>query len=131
MSKELLESNKPEDILAALLQHYLQGELDEKKYTEIKDVVAVDTKGKTRLFVKQGKMDGLTPVKLMSIIQDKCDIASGKIRDIKILDKFSFVTLPFNEAEKVLTYFKKRTKGSNLYIAKAKKETTQQRRTRR
>lgn len=119
MSRELLEHNEPEDILAALLQYSFQDELDAKSYAEIEDAV-VDTKGKTRLFVTQGKQDTLTRKKLADFIKDKCGIASGKIRDIQILDKFSFVTLPFHEAEIVLTYFKKRKRGAGPFITKAK-----------
>jgi len=120
MSRELLEENKSEDILAALLQYSFQDELNEKSYAKIEDAV-VDTKGKTRLFVKQGKQDGLTRKKLVDFIKGKCDITNDKIRDIQIFDKFSFVTLPFHEAELLLSYFKKRKKGSGLFITKAKK----------
>jgi ATP-dependent RNA helicase DeaD len=120
MSKELLEINEPEDILAALLQYSLKDELNEKSYTEIQDAV-VDTKGKTRLFVTQGKHDGLTRGKLVDFIKDKCSITSEKIRDIQILDKFSFVTLPFHDAEILLSYFIRRKRGSGPFITKAKK----------
>ncbi|MBI4620555.1 MAG: DEAD/DEAH box helicase [Desulfobacterales bacterium] len=120
MSRELLEIDKPEDILAALLQYSFQDELDEKSYAEIEDT-AVDTKGKTRLFVTQGKQDGLTRKKLADFVKDKCSIKSEKIGDIQILDRFSFITLPFNEAAAVLAYFKKRKRGSEPFITKAKK----------
>ncbi len=120
MSKELLENNEPENILAALLQYSFQDELDAKSYTEIKDAV-VDTKGKTRLFVKQGKKDGLTRKKLVNFIKDKCNVRDEKIRDLQILDKFSFVTLPFHEAEILLSFFRKRKRGSGPLITKAKK----------
>ncbi|MBU4304000.1 MAG: DEAD/DEAH box helicase [Candidatus Omnitrophica bacterium] len=121
MARELLEKNSPQEILAALLQHSFQGELDEKSYTDI-DRRGVDTKGKTRLFVKQGKRAGLTPKRLANIIRDNCGIEADKIRDIRIFDTFSFITLPFHEAEIVLSYFKTRRKGSDLCITKAKKE---------
>lgn len=123
MSRELLESNEAEDILAALLQYSFQDELDVKSYAEISESVAVvDTKGKTRLFVTQGNKDGMTRTKLIDFIQDKCEcgMVAGNIRDIQILDKFSFVTLPFNEAEKVLAYFKKKKRGSGPFVTKAK-----------
>jgi ATP-dependent RNA helicase DeaD len=119
MSRELLEGYPPEQIVSALLQYSFQEELDESSYTEIEDVV-VDTKGTTRLFVAQGKKDGLTPVKLISFIQDKCGIRKEKIKQIQILDKFSFVTLPFNEAEILLAHFRKRKKGNGLFISEAK-----------
>jgi len=120
MSKELLENNKPEDIISALLQYSFPDELNEKRYVEIGDAV-VDKKGKTRLFVTQGKQDGLTHRKLVNYIRDKSNIPNEKIRDVQILDKYSFVTLPFREAEELLMSFKRRKKGSGLFITKAKK----------
>ena len=120
MSKELLEKNEPEDLLAAILQYTFQDELSKESYTEIADAV-VDTKGKTRLFVTQGKQDGLTRNKLVNFIKTKCNITRDKLRDIQILDKFSFITLSFHEAEIVLSFFKKRITGSGPFITKAKK----------
>jgi len=119
MSRELLESYPAPEIVSALLQYSFQEELDEKSYTEIDDAV-VDNKGTTRLFVAQGKKDGLDPRKLISFIKEKCNIRSEKIKQIQILDKFSFVTLPFNEAEILLSHFKKRRKGNGLFISEAK-----------
>ncbi len=121
MSKELLSKNNPEDILAAILQDSFGNELDEKKYSEIGSQV-IDLKGKTRLFVRQGRGDGLTIRKLIGIIKNNCNIDGGKIQDIQIFDKFSFISLPFNEAEKVLAYFGKTKGGSRLVIVKAKKK---------
>lgn len=121
MSKELLSENNPEDILAAILQDSFGSELDEKKYSEIGSQV-IDLKGKTRLFVRQGRADGLTISKLIGIIKNKCNIAGSKIQNIQIFDKFSFISLPFNEAEKVLDYFGKTKGESRLVIVKAKKK---------
>ncbi|MDR4497031.1 MAG: DEAD/DEAH box helicase [Candidatus Scalindua sp.] len=120
MSRELLQNIEPENILAALLQYTFQDELEEKSYAEIADAV-VDTKGKTRLFVTHGKQDGFTRNKLVNFIKDKCGISDNKIRDVQILDKFSFVTLPFHDAEVLLAYFKKRKKGTEPFFTKAKK----------
>lgn len=119
MSRELLQDYPAEQIVSALLQYSFQEELDVKSYTEIEDAV-VDTKGTTRLFVAQGKKDGLDPRKLISFIKEKCNISSDKIKQIQILDKFSFVTLPFHEAEMILSQFKKRKKGSPPLISEAK-----------
>ncbi|MFH1778166.1 MAG: DEAD/DEAH box helicase [Candidatus Omnitrophota bacterium] len=120
MAKELLRNNEPNDMIAALLQYSFSEELSKKNYAQIKDV-AIDIKGKTRLFVTHGKEDGLTHNKLINFIKDTCRIGGDKIRDIQILNKFSFVTLPFNEAEKLLAYFRKKRKGPGLTITKAKK----------
>ncbi len=119
LSRDLLDSNSSEELLAAVLQYSFQDELDEKSYVEINKSI-VDKKGKTRLFVKQGKKDGLTPRKLVDLIKEKCNISSRKIRDIQILDKFSFVTLPFHEAEVILSHFKQERTRSGPLITKAK-----------
>jgi len=121
MARDLMKNRDPEQILGAILQYSFQEELDEKNYVEISDAV-VNLKGKTRLFVAQGKMDGLTPKKLIDIIKEKCKIESDKINQIQILEKFSFVNLPFNEAEILLEYFKKNKKGRYPLITKATKE---------
>jgi ATP-dependent RNA helicase DeaD len=120
MSRELLKMNEPEIILAALIQYSFQDELDVKRYAEIEDPV-VDTKGKTRLLVKKGRKDGLTSKKLINFIQDKCGITRGKIKDIQLQNKFSFVTLPFHEAEILLSHFRKQKKGHEPFITKVKK----------
>ncbi|MBI5407740.1 MAG: DEAD/DEAH box helicase [Nitrospirae bacterium] len=119
MSRELLTDHEAEEVLAALLQYAFHEELDEKHYTEIEDV-AVDTKGKTRLFVARGKKDGLTPGKLVEFIKNKCNIKDDKIKGIQILEKFSFVTLPFQEAEMLLEHFKRNKKGRWPLITMAK-----------
>jgi len=123
MAQELLKHNEPTNMLAALLQYTFQDELSVKNYVEIEQRAAVDKKGKTRLFVQKGKADGLTRKKLINFITEKCRISPYKIRDVLILDKFSFVTLPFHEAELVLSSFKNAKKGSKLLITKAKTKT--------
>ncbi|MFH1691167.1 MAG: C-terminal helicase domain-containing protein, partial [Candidatus Omnitrophota bacterium] len=121
MSDKLLTDRDPRDVIAALLQYAFAEELDYNNYSEIKDTI-VDAKGTTRLFVRQGKHDGLSRKKLAKIIGNKCNVDTEKIRDVQIFDKFSFVTLPFGEAEKVLSYFKRRGSDSGLFITRAKKE---------
>ncbi|MBI5740833.1 MAG: DEAD/DEAH box helicase [Nitrospirae bacterium] len=119
MARELLEENDAVETLAAILQHSFHEELDAKSYTEIEDAT-VDFKGRSRLFVAKGKKDGLSPKKLADFIKDKCGIREDKIRQIQILEKFSFVTLPFHEAEMVLEHFRKTKKGRWPLITKAK-----------
>jgi len=120
MATELLKHNEPANILAALLQYTFQDELSAKNYVEIEQRTSVDIKGKTRLFIKKGKADGLTHKKLINFITNKCRISPSKIRDVLILDKFSFATLPFHEAEIVLSSFKNAKNSSLPLITKAK-----------
>jgi ATP-dependent RNA helicase DeaD len=120
MSQELLEDNNPQQLVASVLQHCFGEELSEEKYNQMKNNT-VDIQGKTRLFITQGRDQGLTPRSLMKTIQAKSDVKRSQIKDIQILDRFSFATLPFSEAEKVLSFFRKKRDKSGLTIKKAKK----------
>ncbi len=121
LSEELLDSKNPQDVVAALLQYTFGDDLNEKSYVDFENKT-VDMQGKTRLFIKQGKQDGFSRKKLVDLIIRISKVSEKKIRDIQILDKFSFITLPFNEAELVLAYFKKgKKKQGGMYITKAKK----------
>jgi ATP-dependent RNA helicase DeaD len=122
MAQELLEEHESGNILAALLKHSYQDELNEKSYSEIKDFATVDKKGKTRLFVALGKADGMTPKKLLVFIKQKASVDDWRIKDIKIFDKFSFITVPFEEAEIILGVFKKEKKGRRPVVVRAKKK---------
>lgn len=118
LAKELLSEHDPYELLAAMLQTSFQRDLDESRYVEISEN-RVDQKGKTRLFVRSGKKDGLTPGHLLDYMQNECGIPGKVVRDIEIRDTFSFVTLPFQEAETLLAHVKKVDPDSSPLFTKA------------
>jgi len=120
MAEELLLKNDPTDILGALLQYTFADDLNVKSYAQIEQRGSVDMTGKTRLFVKKGTRDGLTHKKLVRLITEHTRISPSKIKDVLVLDSFSFATLPFNEAEIMLSLFKKAKRGSFPLIVKAR-----------
>ena len=61
----------------------------------------------------------MTPKKLIRLLTDKVTIKHKQIRDIQIMDKFSFVTVPFTKAEKIVKMF--RSRGKKPLITHAKK----------
>ncbi len=120
MAEDLLGGEDAKEVVASILKMSYPRELLEKNYVEISDAV-VDRKGnKTRLFVTEGKADGLDREALLEIVAE-CKIKTNLVSDISILDTFSFITLPFNEAEQLLEYFKKHKKGRGLTIKKSEK----------
>jgi ATP-dependent RNA helicase DeaD len=123
-AKKLLEDNNPAEILAAVLNYCFEEELNPDAYGEIKEVGAkekqLDQHGKARLFVALGKKDKINPKKLVELIMSKVSIESKHIRDIQVMDKFSFITVPFEKAEKIVVSFKE--KGHKPLIAHAKKK---------
>ncbi|GAX59545.1 DNA/RNA helicase [Candidatus Scalindua japonica] len=121
MAQELLDEQDPETIIAALLKHSYQDELSGKSYSEIKDI-SVDKAGTARLFVALGKSDAITRSKLLKLLEQKANIEEGKIDDVKIFDNFSFITVPFEDAEIILHVFKKEGKGKRPIVVRAKKK---------
>lgn len=118
MAEELSEGVDPTDVICALLKNAYKDELEAKSYSKIRSV-QVDKQGKTRLFIALGKDDGMNLKKLIEFIQKEVKIDSRSINDIKVLEKFSFVTLPFAEAEAVLEVFKRRKSGRKSIVEKA------------
>ncbi|MCK5393676.1 MAG: DbpA RNA binding domain-containing protein, partial [Candidatus Omnitrophica bacterium] len=124
LASEMLVENKPEEVCSALLKHFFQEELEIKNYNKIRETSKnsfIDIKGKTRLFVALGKMDGMSPRRLVDFIKNKVHVDDRKINDVQIFDKFSFINVPFEEAEIILRFFKKDTKGNRPVVVIAKK----------
>jgi ATP-dependent RNA helicase DeaD len=90
-AQELISENEPEKVLAALLKHAFKEELDQKYYHEIRDI-SVNRKGRTRLFIAKGKMDNMDAKKIAHLIQSESKIDPRKLQDIRVFEKFSFVT---------------------------------------
>ncbi len=81
----------------------------------------VDRKGTARLFVAKGRADGMDPAKLASFISSETGVSSGQIDDIKVLDAFSFIAVPFEDAEKILKVFQNNSSGRSI-VSRAKEK---------
>jgi ATP-dependent RNA helicase DeaD len=121
MSEKLLDEYPAEKILAALLKYTFKEKFDESMYAEITDSSYVDIKGKTRLFIAMGKADGMNPEKLGEFLQEETGDNELKIRDAEIFPHFSFVTLPFAQAETLLEIFKNKQRGRKPFVELAQK----------
>jgi len=119
LADELIEERDAREVLAALIKHSFGEEFDTKSYNRIREV-SVDKTGKSRLFVAMGRLDDMTPKKLVDFIKKEAGVDPKKIRGVKIFDKFSFITAPFEEAEIIVETFKKNKRGKRPLIEKAK-----------
>ena len=108
-AEKLIEKYEARDLVAALLKQSFEEELDEQNYGEInvpeRGGYRVDTRGTTRLFIAVGRVDGMNPRSLVDLIRTTSNIDDRLINDVKVLEKFSFVTVPFTEAESVIRSF--------------------------
>ncbi|ETR73578.1 MAG: DEAD/DEAH box helicase domain protein [Candidatus Magnetoglobus multicellularis str. Araruama] len=122
-AKKLLEDKNPTDILAAMLNYCFEEEINPDTYGKITDIAPpikeLNQQGKARLFVALGKKDKMTPKKLVSLIMSRVSVKSRQIKDVQVMEKFSFVTVPFDKAEKIVLSFKQ--KGEKPLITHAKK----------
>ncbi len=128
LTETLLEQFEAETLMKGVLKYFLKGSLSSDAYADIKDV-SVDRGGKTRLFVAKGRKDGYNVKKIIDLIQSEVMIPSYKIRDIRIFDAFSFVSMPFEEAEQLLYSLNKKSKRRRplVTLAKADKSGTKKR----
>ena len=110
MAIELMGDYTPEVAMAALLRMAFKNELDEKQYPEIRSF-AVDRRGTVRLFLSIGCKDGFDGRKLVGLLKRECDLRDKHISDVKVADCYSFVTVPFTDAEEVVRRLNKLRKG--------------------
>lgn len=146
LAKRLLSDRENvEEMLAALLKHALGDELEIETYNEIvegrnesknkersrdrdrnrkDDFHDEKLDSSTRLFIAKGALDGMNIGKLVGLICTKSKVKRKLIRNVQIFEKFSFVSVPFNEAETIIKSFRseKVNSGKQSLIEVAKKK---------
>ncbi|MFI3321803.1 MAG: DEAD/DEAH box helicase [Rikenellaceae bacterium] len=100
MAEEILGANEPATALAAVLKLAFKNDLDINNYPEIRQF-SVDRKGTARIFIAKGRLDGIDARSLVDFVRKESGLPNSKINDVKVLNEFSFVTIPFEEAERV------------------------------
>jgi ATP-dependent RNA helicase DeaD len=121
LAQQLLTQNSSEKVIAAVLKYTFQNELNPKNYNEIRDTYP-QIKGKTRLFVAKGKKDDMSKRKLVEFIKNKAGVQDRNIDDVQVFDNYSFITVPFKEAEKILFHFKQKKNGQRSVVELAAKD---------
>ena len=109
-AEELLAEYTPDVALGALLRLAFRSELDQSNYPEIRSF-SVDRKGTARLFLAVGRRDGYTARKLVDMLKFKCGLRDKYINDVQISDNFSFVSVPFHDAEEIVRKLNRLNRG--------------------
>ena len=89
-----------------------------ESYGEIQDV-KVKIEDKTRLFIALGSKDGYNPGKLLDLLNKKAKTPGRKVKDIKIMDKYSFITVPLQEAEFIMRALNSKKDSKHRKIGRA------------
>lgn len=143
LAHELLGGVDPEEMVAALLRLHYKDEFNPESYKPIKEVrsenkfesrfdkmrgetkrfrKSLDGEGNgVRLFIAKGKMDDMTPRKLVEMLQEETNVPQRFMDQVKVMEKFSFVTVPQKEAETIVKHFRRAAgKGKRALVEIAK-----------
>ncbi len=123
-AEKLTEEQDPKEVLAAMLNYCFEDDLNPDNYGEIKEPGSrgqqLDKQGRARLFVALGRKNKTNARKLVDLILSRVEMRPRDISDIQVMDNFSFITVPFDKAEKIIASF--REKGKKPLIIHARKK---------
>ena len=74
-----------------------------------------------RLFIALGKLDNLTPRKLVDLIHEKSGVPGRFINDVKVMEKFSFISVSDRDADRIINALNRDTKGSRTIAERSQK----------
>lgn len=124
LADELMEENEdPKEIISSLLRYALRDQLNESAYKPIGKTTAnhqSKSDEKVRLFVAKGHDDNMNAEKVIRFLCEETGIDESAILDIRVFDKFSFITTPFMEAEQILVVFNRKKGRGRPMVSKAK-----------
>lgn len=73
-----------------------------------------------RLFLAMGKQDGLTPVDILRLVENKAKVDGYRITGITINDAFSFFNASEQDAERIIQKLNPKGKGKRTLVERAK-----------
>lgn len=88
----------PSVLLAALIKKQYNNELLVDYYRRVDEGV-----NSVKLFLAIGKKDNINIRELLKILSSKCKVMSSNVTDIHIMDKVSFIKVPWADVEKITT----------------------------
>lgn len=119
MVKTLEQNFDLSEVSAALMEMLFSKEMS-FDYTNDK----LEAEVPVRLFLSVGRKDSINVKSLLTFIQDEASVRNHEIGDIDILDKFTFMDVSSNTAEKIINKCsgkKLNRRKVNIEIAKSKK----------
>ncbi|MCS6935744.1 MAG: DEAD/DEAH box helicase [Chitinophagales bacterium] len=126
LAQELLEDDRePSQVLSAILYYTFRNTLKPSAYREIGKIKRAENTSDVRLFVAKGHTSNLNAAGVVNFVAQEAGIDPKVIRDVRVYDNFSFITVPPEQAEQVLVVFSKNKRGGKPLVTRAKeKENT-------
>ncbi|MBF9140412.1 DEAD/DEAH box helicase [Hymenobacter properus] len=91
------------DIAAALLKMTMKEDKRAEQSLDAGREKGAARPGFTRLFVTMGKKDRIHPRDIVDLISESTNLAGAKVGDIALYDKFSFVEVPSDYADEIVS----------------------------
>lgn len=74
-----------------------------------------------RLFIALGKLDNLTPRTLVDLINEKSGVPGRFINNVKVMEKFSFISVSERDADRIINALNKDSRGSRTIAERSQK----------
>lgn len=126
-AEELLENVSTLELVSAILRLAFKKELLSESYTELESDKnrgrrEAQSSDMVRMFVAVGKLDGFVPGKLLDLIREQTGIRSTKIGKVDCFDKFSFINVKAEDAQKLIKAFRHFGPGKAPFMEIARDE---------
>jgi len=112
IASQLIAKHDPEKLISALLHkiHDKKGASDKKSNKDSKgNKRSRDSdSGETRIFIAKGRMDRMDRRTLIRFIEKETKVRIGDVSNVKICEKFSFMTLDSDEAHDIVDAFEEK-----------------------
>ena len=128
MADALLDRQQPSAVVASLLKYYFQDTLKEEHYPEPDAGGLKIDKGKIRLFIAIGEYEGMTPEKMPAFLSRESGINELELETVEVFSKFSFITVPQNQADMLLKRFADMRKRNRPFVELAMNSTVRENR---
>ncbi len=129
-SESLLRSYEPKALVSYLIANGFNGSFSSKTYKMFQSSNQQSSKKNKddsnlnsdmeRLFIAIGKADGIDDKMLIDFLNKETNIESGRFKEIKIFDTFSFFVVSQDEAEIILEIFRRKKRGKRSIVERAK-----------
>ncbi len=116
LARELSEGLDPLDALAAALAAAYSDELDPGRYGDVRTDF-LDREATTRLFIGIGRRDRADRRAIASYVKDLTGLPDRLVGGVEVYDSFSFVTVPFEAAERTIAEARKSGNGPVVKMA--------------
>lgn len=116
LAREIAEGLDPLDALSAALAAGYADELDPGRYGDIRTDF-LDKEATTRLFIGAGRRDGADRKAIADFVKDLAGLPDRLVGGVEVYDAFSFVTVPFEAAERIIAEARKSGKGPIVKMA--------------